>query len=138
MKSFQTSNLKTWILVALLVFLCSAGNLFFSAGMKRIGALQGWSIAALHFAFVAIFTSLWIWLGIVSMLMFLAALMLVLSWVDFSYILPATASMYVVIPLLGHFVLGEDVTMVRWMGIALICLGVVLVGQTPTNTTKKD
>ena len=133
----KTHTLKTSILVGLLVALSSAGNLFFSIGMKRIGALQGWSMAALHSAFVAIFTSAWIWLGIVSMLLFLAALMLVLSWADFSYVLPATASMYAVIPLLGHFVLGESVTGLRWVGVALICLGVVFIGRTPPNTTKK-
>jgi len=133
----KTHTLKTSILVGLLVALSSAGNLFFSIGMKRIGALQGWSITALQSAFVGIFTSAWIWLGIVSMLLFLAALMLVLSWADFSYVLPATASMYAVIPLLGHFVLGESVTGLRWIGVALICLGVVFVGRTPPNTTKK-
>jgi len=133
----KTPTLKTSILVALLVVSGSAGNLFFSAGMKRIGALQGWSPAALHSAFTAVFASAWIWLGIISMLLFLAALMLVLSWADFSYVLPATASMYIVIPLLGHFVLGEMVTGLRWTGVALICLGVVLVGRTPPNTTKK-
>jgi drug/metabolite transporter (DMT)-like permease len=134
----QTSNVKTWTLVGLLVVLCSAGNLFFSIGMKRIGALHGWSTAALRAAFVAIFTSPWIWLGIVSMLLFLAALMLVLSWADFSYVLPATASMYVVIPLLGHFLLGEPVTATHWSGIALICLGVALVGRTPARTTGRS
>ena len=137
MTPLKTHTLKTSILVALLVVLNSAGNFFFGVGMKRIGALQGWSMAALHSAFVAIFTSAWIWLGIVSMLLFLAALMLVLSWADFSYVLPATASMYAVIPLLGHFVLGESVTGLRWIGVALICLGVVFVGRTPPNTTKK-
>ena len=133
----KTPTLKTSILVALLVVLSSAGNLFFSIGMKRIGALQGWSMATLHSAFVAIFSSVWIWLGIVSMLLFLAALMLVLSWADFSYVLPATASMYAVVPLIGHFVLGESVTGLRWIGVGLICLGVVFVGRTPPNTTKK-
>jgi drug/metabolite transporter (DMT)-like permease len=88
-------------------------------------------------AFVGVFTSAWIWLGIVSMLLFLAALMLVLSRADFSYVLPATACMYAVIPLLGHFLLRESVTGLRWVGVALICLGVVLIGQTPPNTTKK-
>lgn len=125
------------MLVALIVVFGSAGNLFFNVGMKRIGALHGWSMAELRFAFVAVFSSVWIWLGIAGMLMFLAALMLVLSWADFSYVLPATASMYVVIPLVGHFVLGESVTGLRWMGVALICVGVVFVGQTPANTTKK-
>jgi drug/metabolite transporter (DMT)-like permease len=94
-------------------------------------------MAAFHSAFVAVFSSAWIWAGIVSMLLYLAALMLVLSWADFSYILPATASMYAVVPLLGHFVLGESVTGLRWIGVVLICLGVGFVGQTPPNTTKK-
>lgn len=134
----KTFKLKTFIMVVLLVLLSSAGNLFFSIGMKRIGALQGLTLAAMRSDFVAIFSSAWIWLGIVSMLLFLASMMLVLSWADFSYVLPATACMYAVIPLLGHFVLGESVTALHWTGIALICLGVVFVGRTPPNTTSKE
>lgn len=137
MTSPKTPALKTSILLVLLVILNSAGNFFFGVGMKRIGAFQGWSSAALRAAFVAVFSNAWIWLGIISMLLFLGALMLVLSWADFSYVLPATAAMYVVVPLLGHFVLGESVTGLRWVGVALITVGVMFVGQTPPNTTKK-
>jgi len=136
MTSSRTRKISTWILVGLIVVLGTAGNIFFDIGMKRIGALHGWSAAALRGAFVAVFSNLWIWLGIVSMLLFLAALMLVLSWADFSYVLPATAAMYVLIPLVGRFLLRETVTGVRWAGVALICLGVLCVGQTPENTTK--
>jgi drug/metabolite transporter (DMT)-like permease len=130
-------TLKTSILVAVLIVLNSAGNFFFGLGMERIGALHGWSMSALHSAFVAIFSSGWIWLGIVSMLLFLAAFMMVLSWADFTYVLPATASMYVVVPLLSHFLLGERVTSLRWMGVALICVGVAFVARTPPSTTEK-
>ncbi|MGO8819528.1 MAG: EamA family transporter [Terriglobia bacterium] len=130
-------TLKTSILVAVLIVLNSAGNFFFGLGMERIGALHGWSVAALHSAFVAVFSSGWIWLGIVSMLLFLAAFMMVLSWADFTYVLPATASMYVVVPLLSHFVLGERVTALRWMGVALICVGVAFVARTSPSTTEK-
>jgi drug/metabolite transporter (DMT)-like permease len=134
----KTRFAKTSILVTLLVVFGSAGNLLFSAGMKQIGAVPGWSMGSLQTAFVQVFTSARIWLGIASMLLFLAALLLVLSWADFSYVLPATASMYVLIPLLGHFLLGETVTGLRWLGIGLICLGVVLVGRTPANTTEEN
>jgi uncharacterized membrane protein len=134
----KTFSAKTFVLVTLLVVFGSAGNLLFSVGMKQIGAMQDGSTASLHAVFVQVFTSLWIWLGIVSMLLFLLAFMLVMSWADFSYVLPASASMYVLIPLLGHFLLGESVTIPRWLGIALIGVGVVLVGRTPANTTKKD
>ena len=137
MTSPKTHLLKTSSVVAILVVLNSAGNFFFGLGMKHIGALQGWSRAALHSAFVAVFSSAWIWLGIVSMLLYMVALMLILTWADFTYVLPATASTYAVVPLLGHFVLGENVTGLRWMGVALICIGVMFVGRTPPSTTKK-
>ncbi len=134
----RISKAKTWILVTLIVAFGTAGNLLFSVGMKRVGTVSGWSPLAWHALFGQVFSSLPIWLGIASMLLFLAALMLVLSWADFSYVLPASASMYVLIPLLGHFLLGERVAGLHWLGIGLICLGVVLVGQTQVNTTKKD
>jgi drug/metabolite transporter (DMT)-like permease len=137
MTSPKTDTLKTSILVALLVVLNSSGNFFFGLGMQRIGAVHGGSMEALQSAFVAIFSSVWIWVGIVSMLLFMLALMLVLSWADFTYVLPATASMYAVVPLLGHFVLGEYVTALRWAGVALICMGVMFVGRTPPSTTGK-
>jgi uncharacterized membrane protein len=138
MNSPKTHTFKTSILVVLLIILNSAGNFFFGLGMKRIGAVQGLSMAVLHAVFVSVFSSVWIWLGIVSMLLFLGALMLVLSWADFSYVLPATAAMYAVVPLLGHFVLGESVTAIRWTGVALICAGVMFVARTPPSTTEKS
>jgi drug/metabolite transporter (DMT)-like permease len=138
MNSPKTHTFKTSILVVLLIILNSAGNFFFGLGMKRIGAVHGLSIAVLHAVFVSVFSSVWIWLGIVSMLLFLGALMLVLSWADFSYVLPATAAMYAVVPLLGHFVLGESVTALRWTGVALICAGVMFVARTPPSTTEKS
>jgi len=42
---------------------------------------------------------------------------------------------YVIVALLGHFVLHETVTPVRWIGISLIFLGVLVVGHTPPRTT---
>ena len=138
MKSSKTHTLRTSILVVLLIILNSAGNFFFGLGMKRIGEVHAGSVAALKFAFVAVLSSGWIWLGIISMLLFLGALMIVLSWADFSYVLPATAAMYAVVPLLGHFVLGESVTALRWTGVALICAGVLFVAQTPPSTTEKS
>jgi drug/metabolite transporter (DMT)-like permease len=62
--------------------------------------------------------------------------MLVLSWADYSYVQPATAMGYVIVALLGHFVLHETVTPLRWIGISLIFLGVLVVGHTPPRTTE--
>lgn len=137
MNSPKSHTLRTSLMVALLIILNSAGNFFFGLGMQRIGALPGISLAMLHSTFIAIFSSVWIWFGIISMMLFLGALMLVLSWADFSYVLPATAAMYAIVPLLGHFILKESVTGLRWVGVALICVGVLFVAQTPPSTTEK-
>ena len=57
--------------------------------------------------------------------------MLVLSWADYSYVLPASSVAYGTVALLGHFLLGETVTPLRWLGVLIICMGVFVVGQTP-------
>ena len=61
---------------------------------------------------------------------------LVLSWADYSYVQPASAMAYAVVALLGVVVLHETVSPIRWLGIAVICLGVFVVGQTIPNTTE--
>jgi drug/metabolite transporter (DMT)-like permease len=138
MKSSDSHKFKTSVMVALLIILNSAGNFFFGLGMKRIGEVQTLTLANFQGIFVAVFSSLWIWLGIISMLLFLGALMMVLSWADFSYVLPATAAMYAIVPLLGHFVLHESVTALRWTGVAMICAGILFVARTPPSTTEKS
>ena len=71
-----------------------------------------------------------IWLGVASLLTFFLANVLVLSWADYSYVQPASSVGYGVVALLGYFMLGEPVSPLRWLGIAIICLGVLVVGQT--------
>ena len=44
---------------------------------------------------------------------------------------------YVIVALLGHFFLGEYVSPMRWIGILLLCLGVLIVGHTPPRTTER-
>jgi drug/metabolite transporter (DMT)-like permease len=62
--------------------------------------------------------------------------MLALSLADYSYVQPAAAFSYVMIALLGVFVLGETVSPLHWAGIAVICLGVSFIRGTPPRTTE--
>jgi drug/metabolite transporter (DMT)-like permease len=59
-----------------------------------------------------------------------------LSRADLSFVLPVLATSYVLIAVVGHFVLGEQVSAIRWMGIALITLGVLMAETTPDRTTR--
>ena len=62
--------------------------------------------------------------------------MTVLSWADYSYVMPAGAFGYAVLTFLAVIFLHESVSPRRWVGVALICIGVMLVGQTKPRTTE--
>jgi len=129
---------KTYISLVLIVLFSSGGNIFLSQGMKQIGAVRVGSAMDLVRLFVEIFTSGWIWMGIAALLLFLGCFMVVLSWADYSFVSPASASSYIVVPLVGHFLLGEKVPPLHWAGIMIICVGVGLVRHTAPSTTRKE
>jgi drug/metabolite transporter (DMT)-like permease len=126
---------KTYVLLVLMVLFGSVGDVLLSKGMKQVGEVTDWSLGGLSGVAVQVFTSPTIWLGIACLILFFVGYMLVLSWADFSYVLPATATSYAIVPLLGYLLLGEIVSPVRWTGVAFICLGVMMVGSTPPSTT---
>lgn len=128
-------NRKTYVLLVLMIAAGSTGDILLSKGMKQIGEVSDWSAAALFDVFLRTFTSSTIWLGISLLIVFFVCYLLVLSWADYSFVLPASATSYAIVPLLGYLLLGEMVSPLRWTGVALICLGVALVGLTPHSTT---
>jgi uncharacterized membrane protein len=62
--------------------------------------------------------------------------MTVLSWADYSYVMPAGAFGYALLTLMAVIFLHESVSLRRWLGVVLICVGVLLVGQTKPRTTE--
>jgi uncharacterized membrane protein len=137
MKTSASLHFKTYLLISLMVIFGPLGNVLLGKGMKQMGASSaGSALGAAGFVF-HVLTSGTIWLGIGSLLTFFAAYMLVLSWADYSYVQPASAAAYGMVALLAHFILREAITPVRWMGIILICCGVLVVGHTPPRTTDR-
>ena len=137
MKDSLGLHFKTYVLLLFVVLFAPLGNVLLSKGMKGIGSAQNWAAADLFPVLVKILTSGTIWLGIGCLLAFFVAYMLVLTWADYSYVQPASAFSYAVVAVLSYFLLGEVVPPLRWAGIAVICLGVFVVGRTPPRTTEK-
>jgi drug/metabolite transporter (DMT)-like permease len=136
MKSPVGLHIKTYILILLMVTFGPLGNVLLGKGMKQIGPVTSLAPGEIVSTFVHVFSSQTIWLGTASLITFFAAYMLVLSWADYSYVQPASSFAYVVVALLAHFVLNETVMPLRWLGVSIICLGVLVVGQTPPRTTE--
>src|SRR5271167_5078175 len=77
----------------------------------------------------------WVLTGIGLLFLFFGSYLTALSWADLTYVLPATALSYVLMALLGKFFLHENVTTSRWLGIALITIGVGFVTSGPSLTS---
>jgi drug/metabolite transporter (DMT)-like permease len=137
MKDSSGFHFKTYLLIFLMVLFAPLGNVLLSKGMKNIGSAKDWAPADMLPILAKILTSPYIWLGIACLLAFFVAYMLVLTWADYSYVQPASAFSYAVVAVLSYFLLGEVVPPLRWAGIAVICLGVLVVGRTPPRTTEK-
>jgi len=134
MTSATSLQWKTYALLAPIVLFASTGNVLLGKGMKQVGEVQDWSPSGLGGLFVKTFINGWVWLGIGSLLLFLVSFMVVLSWADYSFVMPASAASYAVATLMSHWLLGELVTTLRWVGVAFICLGVALVTRTPSSS----
>jgi drug/metabolite transporter (DMT)-like permease len=120
---------KYLVLAGVTVF-AAAGDSMLSHGMKQTGSvslhhLQGLILAVLN---------PWVAIGILLLLAFFASYMNALSWADLTYVLPATSLGYVLLALVAKFALHEQVSPLRWLGIALISGGVGFVAGGPALT----
>ena len=138
MKSSSSLHFTTYLLILIMVIFGPLGNVLLGKGMKRIGAASMGTPAELIDLLARVLRSGTIWLGIGSLITFFVAYMLVLSWADYSYVQPASAVAYGMVALLAHFMLREVITPVRWLGVLIICLGVLVVGHTPPRTTESS
>ncbi|MFZ0807235.1 MAG: EamA family transporter [Candidatus Sulfotelmatobacter sp.] len=120
---------KYLVLAGVTVF-AAAGDTMLSHGMKQTGSI---SIHHLQGLVLAVLNP-WVAVGILLLLAFFASYMSALSWADLTYVLPATSLGYVLLALIARFALHEQVSLLRWIGIALIAGGVGFVAGGPALT----
>ncbi|HUA84097.1 MAG TPA: hypothetical protein VMB85_09585 [Bryobacteraceae bacterium] len=117
---------------AALAICCNvSGNLALSAGMHQVGP----TLTVELLAYLRIIHNPLVDGGTALLALGLFANLSLLSWADLSYVLPVTAAGYSLSGLLGWAVLGEHISPGRWIGIALITAGAILVGRTQPRTT---
>jgi drug/metabolite transporter (DMT)-like permease len=81
-------------------------------------------------------TNVKIWIGFFFLVGFMASYMTVLSWADYSYVMPVGAFGYAMLTFFAVVVLHEHVSARRWIGVLVVCFGVLLVGMTKPRTTE--
>ncbi len=128
-------RIKTLVMVLAMVVCANVGDLMLKRGMSQNGAVQLTGAGVAH-AFRLTVTNGTIWIGIFFLTGFMVCYMTVLSWADYSYVMPAGAFGYALLTLMAVLFLHESVSPRRWVGVVLICVGVLLVGQTKPRTTE--
>jgi uncharacterized membrane protein len=135
MASEKRLRIKTLVMVLAMVVCANAGDLLLKRGMSGIGPVQ-LTLRGVSDAFRLTVSNATIWAAILFLIGFLVSYMTVLSWADYSYVMPAGAFGYAVLTFLAVMLLHESVSSRRWVGVVLICVGVLLVGQTKPRTTE--
>ena len=102
------------------VVLLVAGQLLFKTGLQRIGALT------LH-NLPAVFLSPFIWAGLALYVIGTVIWFAVLSRAPLNVVYPLQSLAYVLALFGSILIFREQVTAIRWIGVAVILLGVVLV-----------
>jgi len=115
------------ILFFLIVVIGTAGELCVTRALKVIGEMNRFTPRAIFEFIGRAFRVGWMWLGFAMMALAYFALLEILSRANVSYVVPVTSLSYVVGAVGGRWFLGEDVTHRRWIGVLLVCAGVVLV-----------
>ena len=124
-------SLRKFLVLAGVTVFAAAGDSMLSHGMKQTGNI---SLHHLQSILLAVLNP-WVAVGIVLLLAFFASYMNALSWAALTYVLPATSLGYVLLALVAKFALHEEVSPLRWIGIALISGGVGFVAGGPALTS---
>ena len=123
-------NFRKYLVLAGVTVFAPVGDSLLSYGMKQVG-----NISLKHIPdFILAIPNPWVALGIFFLLGFFASYMTALSWADLTYVFPASSLGYVLLALIAKFLLHEQITPMRWLGIALISAGVGFVTQGPALT----
>jgi drug/metabolite transporter (DMT)-like permease len=115
------------VLLVLIVIAGTSGELCMSRAMKTIGEVKDFRPMALLRVIARAMQVGWMWIGFLLMIVAFLALLGALSMENVSFVVPVTAISYAAGALGGKLFLGERVSPQRWAGVALVCLGVMLV-----------
>ena len=107
------------------VFLNALAQIFIRQGMLKLGSIsfnmeQIWNMA------LSVFTNMYLLSGMFSYGISIILWMIVLSKVNVSLAYPFLSVGYVVTAVLAYLIFKEPLTVQKILGIAIICLGVVI------------
>ncbi len=127
---------KTIIIMILAVAAGTIGDILLAKGMKQLGDLSTMNLKGIIDVALKAMTEWKIVLGTAMLALFFFLWLAVLSWEDLTVALPMQALNYVLVALLAKYLLHEEISLLRWAGIALVCVGVILITKSSADDKK--
>jgi len=117
-----------YLLISISVIAMTVSQLLLKKGVFLAGQFPQ-NFSELIPFFLRAFTNTYVISAIFVTIIAALAWILALPRVSLSFLYPFMSISYVLIALFSWFLFKEDVTMIRWAGIIIICLGVFLVSR---------
>jgi multidrug transporter EmrE-like cation transporter len=117
-------------LILFTVLTNAAAQIMLKKGMMSLGQLSfdGGIVGIIGTVFRVIFSP-WVFLGLTTFVISMASHLVVLSKVELSFVYPFLSLAYVVVAVYAYFIFKEDVNAMRMAGLAVICLGTLLISR---------
>jgi drug/metabolite transporter (DMT)-like permease len=124
--------LKTILIMLLAVTAGTVGDILLAKGMKELGDLSAMNLRGIIEVVLRAMTTWKIIIGTAMLALFFFLWLAVLSWEDLSVALPMQALNYVLVAVLAKYILHEQISPLRWAGIFLVCVGVIMITKSST------
>jgi multidrug transporter EmrE-like cation transporter len=120
---------KTILLILLSIGIAVGGQILLKIGMNKIGPIDISSASSLGHLFTGIIKSPTVLVGLFLYVISAALWLIIISAVDLSFAYPFIGLTYVLVLLVSKFILKEDVNPIRWIGTAIITVGVIVISR---------
>jgi len=108
------------------IILSIAGQLLMKQGMNQIGAFP---LSQLLVKIIPMFLNPWVFSGLVAFGFSSIFWLVILSRMDLSLVYPMVSIAYVIIAFASLILFKESISLLRWISIAIICFGVILISR---------
>ncbi|RLT44781.1 MAG: multidrug resistance protein [Chloroflexi bacterium] len=120
--------MKQILLLLITVGLNVAGQFLMKQGMSQVGVIGG-SLGVMAGSLTKAFLNPYVIGGVGAYGFSSIFWLILLSRVELSYAYPALSLGYVLVTIISAFVLNEAVSPMRWLSVAVICVGVILLSR---------
>jgi uncharacterized membrane protein len=126
-------KVRVFVVMLFAVAAVSWGEALLSRGMKQTSTVTGGLVRQV----LGVAGNGYVLTGLLLMATFLVLYLAALRWADLSFVLPLTSASFVADTFIARHYLGETVSPTRWLGVAVITAGVILISLTDANSSSQ-